>query len=119
MKPILLLSLWVLLTGHSHSVEHSVSGKTDCAQKSPVEKDRWGKTTRKEAAFYAASDVADSQVKLTKKWYQIAASAWGNYGPLEFWVVGQDEQAAAELDKRYCDIRKQKEHLSFLMLSHT
>jgi hypothetical protein len=109
MKPILLLSLWVLLTGHSHAVENSINRETACVQKSPVKQDRWGKITRKEAEFYAASDVADSQVKLTEKWYKIAAGAWGNYGPLEFWVVGQDEQAAAELDKRYCDIRKQKD----------
>ena len=71
--------------------------------------DTWGKTTTTQAEFRAASDVPESQIALTKQWYEIAASAWGNFGPLEFWIVGRDEQAARKLDMRYCEIRKRKD----------
>ena len=71
--------------------------------------DTWGKTTTKAAEFYAASDVPASQVELTKQWHQVASKAWGNFGPLEFWIVGRSEKAARELDRKYCAVRKQKD----------
>ena len=74
-----------------------------------VEQDNWGIITNQQAEFYAASDVPRSQIDLTKKWYEIASTAWGNYGPLEFWIVGTNEKAAKTLDKRYCELRNQKD----------
>ena len=79
------------------------------AMKIEVERDSWGETTSQKAEFYAASDVTRSQIELTRQWYEIASKAWGNYGPLEFWIVGTNEAAATALDKRYCEIRKQKD----------
>lgn len=73
------------------------------------EPDNWGKITSDKAEFFAASDVSNSQIQLTKQWYEVASTAWGNYGPLEYWVVGSSETAAAELDKKYCALRKQKD----------
>ena len=74
-----------------------------------VGRDNWGETTSQKAEFYAASDVTRSQIELTRQWYEIASKAWGNYGPLEFWIVGTNEAAATALDKRYCELRKQKD----------
>jgi len=74
-----------------------------------VGRDNWGGTTSQKAEFYAASDVTRSQIELTSQWYEIASKAWGNYGPLEFWIVGTNEAAATALDKRYCELRKQKD----------
>ena len=79
------------------------------AMKIEVERDSWGETTSQKAEFYAASDVTRSQIELTRQWYEIASKAWGNYGPLEFWIVGTNEGAATTLDKRYCELRKQKD----------
>ena len=79
------------------------------AERSSANPDDWGKTTNQKAEFYAASDVSKSQLALTKQWYEIAGKAWGNYGPLEFWIVGKSEAAAKKLDRKYCDIRKQKD----------
>ena len=73
------------------------------------DRENWGETTSQKAEFYAASDVARSQIELTRQWYEIASKAWGNYGPLEFWIVGTNEAAATALDKRYCEIMKQKD----------
>ncbi len=69
----------------------------------------WGTTTSQQAEFHAASDVPASQIDLTRKWYEIASSTWGNYGPLEFWIVGTNETAATTLDKKYCELRNQKD----------
>ena len=74
-----------------------------------VEQDNWGIITTQQAEFYAASDVLRTQIDLTRKWYEIAANAWGNYGPLEFWIVGTNEIAATTLDKKYCELRNQKD----------
>lgn len=67
--------------------------------------DNWGEVVEEKAAFYFASDVSEQHVELTKEWYEIAAKEWGNYGPLEFWIIGESEEAAADLDKEYCDLR--------------
>ena len=74
-----------------------------------VGRDSWGGGTSQKAEFYAASDVSRSQIELTRQWYEIASKAWGNYGPLEFWIVGTNEAAATALGKRYCELRKQKD----------
>jgi len=34
-----------------------------------------------------------------------AAAAWGNYGPLEYWVLGTDTDAGLALIERFCDRR--------------
>ena len=68
----------------------------------------WGKVFGTEPEFYFAEDVSKQQIDLTKKYYKIAAEHWGNYGPLEFWLVGNNEDAARKLDKEYCALRTQK-----------
>jgi hypothetical protein len=74
-----------------------------------VEQDNWGVITTQKAEFYAARDVPRTQIDLTKEWYEIASNAWGNYGPLEFWIVGTNEIAASILDKKYCKLRNKKD----------
>jgi len=70
--------------------------------------DTWGKVYDVEPEFYFADDVSKQQIDVTKKYYKIAAEHWGNYGPLEFWLVGNNEDAASKLDKEYCALRTQK-----------
>ena len=69
----------------------------------------WGEAVSEKAAFYKAADVSDSTVKLTRKWYEVGAKAWGNYGPTEFWLVGKSSEAAEELNRKYCEVRKEKD----------
>jgi len=68
----------------------------------------WGKETGTKAEFYATTDVENSHIDLTKKWHEIASNAWGNFGPLEFWLIGKSEDAAGKLDEDYCALRKHK-----------
>ncbi len=68
--------------------------------------DHWGEVTEALPNFYAASDVTTRHLELTKEWHEIAANEWGNFGPLEFWIVGKSEESAADLDEKYCNLRK-------------
>lgn len=109
MKTVSLVTLGFLLAGCDHSGGQSKIGQTAEVPADQLEEDRWGKIIPEKAEFHAASDVPQSQIRLTEKWYKVAAGAWGNYGPLEFWIVGKDEAAAEELDKKYCALRKRKD----------
>jgi len=102
--------LWVtnVASRSTHSAEPAAVAVTEKSKKDQ-EKDTWGQPIKDSAEFYAADDVTNFQIDLTKKWYQIAAKAWGNYGPVEFWIVGSSENSAAMLDQKYCKIRKQKD----------
>ena len=62
------------------------------------EKDNWGAIVPDETEWYAASDVTQDHIDLTKKWWKVAADEWGIYGPQEWWIVGKSESAAQELD---------------------
>lgn len=71
-------------------------------------KDTWGKIIELEPEFYAAEDVSEQTISLTKQYYKIASEHWGKYGPIEFWLVGKSETAARKLDEQYCALRKRK-----------
>jgi hypothetical protein len=79
-------------------------------QKDLLEADQWGQLTQEKAEFYAAADVSPDVVVLTKEWHEIGTRAWGNYGPLEFWIVGSSPSAAKELEKKYVAVRIQKDN---------
>tara|TARA_Y100000817_G_C16847308_1_gene540563 strand:- start:136 stop:1434 length:1299 start_codon:yes stop_codon:yes gene_type:complete len=74
------------------------------------EKDNWGVIVPDETEWYAASDVTQDHIDLTKKWWKVAADEWGIYGPQEWWIVGKSESAAQELDKKHCDVRAEKDN---------
>ena len=76
---------------------------------SEIPSDPWGKLSPEKAQFFKTTDVSDGTVKLTRKWYEVAAKSWGNYGPTEFWLVGKSAEAAEELNRKYCEVRKEKD----------
>ena len=69
----------------------------------------WGDETSDLPEYYFTFDVPTSQVDKIRESYEIASSAWGNYGPLEYWIVGNDVTLADSLDLVYCDIRLEKD----------
>ena len=71
----------------------------------------WGEETNDLPEYYYASDVPSSQVDHVIEYYEIASATWGNYGPLEFWIVGTDSASAQELDSLYCTTRIEKDNL--------
>ena len=69
----------------------------------------WGEETSALPDYYYSDDVGDSQINDVVEYYNIAKESWGNYGPLEFWVIGTNIFAAAELDEYYCELRLEKD----------
>ena len=50
----------------------------------------WGDETSDLPEYYFTFDIPTSQLDKIRESYEIASAAWGNYGPLEYWIVGND-----------------------------
>ena len=69
----------------------------------------WGVETSNLPEYYFTFDVPTSQVDQIRESYEIASSAWGNYGPLEYWIIGNNVSLADSLDDVFCNIRLDKD----------
>ena len=70
----------------------------------------WGATDVK-PEVYAAEDVSQATIDLTVEWVNKAISYWGNYGPLEIWIVGSGKEETIALDDKWCEVRTEKDQL--------
>ncbi len=68
----------------------------------------WGKTTN-QPTVYAAADVTQEHIDVTVEWVNKAIELWGNYGPLELWIIGSSPEAAIGLDEKWCEVRVEKD----------
>ena len=75
-----------------------------------ISEDLWGQEIDDLPDYYKAFDVPASQMDQVIEYYEIASGAWGNYGPLEFWVIGTDPLSAQKLDSLYCETRISKDN---------
>ena len=69
----------------------------------------WGEETDALPEYYYTTDIETDQLNQIIGYYTIANEAWGNYGPLEFWVIGTNISDAEELDEYYCELRIEKD----------
>lgn len=69
----------------------------------------WGAQTPCPPEYFAAADVPEDQVALIRDAHAVSSEAWGNFGPLEYWVVGHDEDAADALNEVYCQLRIERD----------
>ena len=69
---------------------------------------QWGDIVTEPAYTFFASDLSEAvQIGITDG-LAAAARAWGNYGPLEYWVLGTDEQAGMALIEQFCERREER-----------
>ena len=66
----------------------------------------WGVATCVAPDVFAASDVSQATIELTLEWYGLGSESWGNYGPVEIYIIGQDRDAARALEEDYCTRHK-------------
>ncbi len=66
----------------------------------------WGVITCAEPEVFRTSDVSNETQSLTFEWYNIAATEWGNFGPVEIYIIGSDIDAAKQLEDEYCERHK-------------
>jgi hypothetical protein len=69
----------------------------------------WGVETSDLPEYYFTSDVPANQVDMIREAYEISSASWGNYGPLEYWIIGNDVTLADSLNLVYCDTRLEKD----------
>lgn len=67
---------------------------------------QWGVPTCAEPTVFKASDVSNETLNLTLEWYRIATQEWGNFGPVELFIVGEDVEAAKDLEDIFCERHK-------------
>jgi len=75
----------------------------DCL--SPAPKSMWGEIIEAPAQTFFSADLSDAVRQGIDAGLLAAAQAWGNYGPVEYWVLGTDTDAALELIDCYCERR--------------
>ena len=61
---------------------------------------QWGSVTCAAPVAFKAADVSNETLNLTLEWYNIASAEWGNFGPVELFIVGEDVEAAVDLEGR-------------------
>ena len=69
----------------------------------------WGEETNALPDYYYTSDIESNHLDRVTTYFNIARSAWGNFGPLEFWIIGTNILEAANLDEFYCELRLEKD----------
>ncbi|MBS1255878.1 MAG: hypothetical protein MAG581_01688 [Deltaproteobacteria bacterium] len=72
----------------------------------------WGKITDYSPEVFCAYDLSFSICDQITTALLAAAAEWGNYGPLEYWVLGTDEQAGQALTELYCERRDNRGQFS-------
>ena len=67
----------------------------------------WGQIIEAPPETFFAADLSDDVRNGVTHALLVATAEWGNYGPLEYWVLGTDRKAAKELAELFCERRSQ------------
>ncbi|MBT6180106.1 MAG: hypothetical protein HOI23_22885 [Deltaproteobacteria bacterium] len=67
---------------------------------------QWGELSNNPAQTFFASDLSEAVRDGVNHGLQKAAEAWGNYGPLEYWVLGTESEAGLALITEFCERRE-------------
>ena len=105
MKKTLVIFFCIFLTLNSCKKEDDICNNIGTS----VVEDLWGVEISDLPEYYFTSDVPSNQVDMIREAYEISSAAWGNYGPLEYWIIGNDVTLADSLDLVYCDTRLEKD----------
>ena len=65
----------------------------------------WSEEVTCPAEVFVAADLKYQTKVEIENTLDAGASEWGNYGPVEYWVLGADRQAALDLAKQFCKRR--------------
>ena len=75
--------------------------------------DVWGKIVETKPEIFFASDISQKIRDGFMSDLNLITSELGNYGPLEWWIIGRDINAANELAEIYCRRRVDREQQTF------
>jgi hypothetical protein len=97
--------LFFLIFAFIFSCEDKKSTDNSPAGDGDISESVWGQITVQDPKVFAASDVSQATIDLTRQWVKVASDAWGSYGPVELWIVGSDRDAVIAFDAEWCDHR--------------
>jgi hypothetical protein len=80
----------------------SMLGLSACASNSAPA--TWEKETLNIEVF-ATSDISQETINQVEEGLNVAIDLWGNPGPIEYWLIGTDEDAMEALADEYCQRR--------------
>lgn len=55
--------------------------------------------------FFTTQNVTSETIDITSEWLKIASDEWGNYGPLEVYLISDDVVSAKHLENDFCKNR--------------
>lgn len=73
----------------------------------------WSREVSCPAEVFIAADLKHETKIEIENTLDAAAIEWGHYGPIEYWVLGADEDAAIKLAENFCQRRAERKNLSF------
>ncbi len=78
---------------------------------STITEDLWGQIVDFEPELFFANDISQNAQEQFRRDINLGITEWGNYGPLEYWILGNDINAALELAELYCERRSARGEL--------
>ncbi len=78
---------------------------------SNLTEDLWGQIVDFEPELFFANDISQNAQEQFRRDINLGITEWGNYGPLEYWILGNDINAALELAELYCERRSARGEL--------
>ena len=68
----------------------------------------WGRIIEDPPEVFIAADLSEKIHTRVTETLLAATVEWGNYGPLEYWVLGTDVDATRDLAMRFCERRDER-----------
>lgn len=72
------------------------------------DEDTWGRIIEAPPEVFFAADLSEDVRSGVTQALLAATTEWGNYGPLEYWVLGTDVKAAKDLADQFCERRDER-----------
>lgn len=118
-KPMALLAILALtLTGCSNPMASIQDTSTKASETKPNNADNESYSGSSDnlvsireplvIEVFVASDVDESVRDIAEASLNLAAAEWGLYWPVEYWILGFDEQAAEKLANDFCERRESR-----------
>ena len=91
----------------SKAIAEGTQTTSESSENEDTVADTWGQIIEAPPETFFAADLSDDVRSGLTNTLLVATSEWGNYGPLEYWVLGTDLKAAQELTELFCERRSQ------------
>ena len=107
-KLLLFFGLTLLISCVGANVQDQDLPSEESSANEDTVADTWGQIIEAPPETFFAADLSDDVRSGLTNTLLVATAEWGNYGPLEYWVLGTDLEAAKDLTELFCERRSQR-----------